>query len=286
MHITISLIPSNLLHPSSFIHHILYPTHRFIPIEPFVLISIITRGSTQYQSLYVAILHSSYTLSSARSPCHLSHSPIYMAHMTFSSIDQNEWRQCGSFWWGLHCRTHRWRRRPFHAFLDVGLVRISTGNRVFDTLKGALNGSLDIPHNDERFLRPSKEKTCKALDPQIPMRVYPHSPIKNTTSTSRESHALLSSTWPTLSFMASMYMNVSKEATPMLKTPSTITDGGWWMQTKKQWPGVSSLRGQHVYPQWKLQNLVRVAPSLGSKQSSMGQIIWYWRRMTLLVFSR
>lgn len=33
--------------------------------------------------------------------------------------------------------------------------------------------------------------------------------------------------------------------------------------TEKQWPGVSSLRDWHVYPQWEPQNLARAVPSLG-----------------------
>ena len=32
--------------------------------------------------------------------------------------------------------------------------------------------------------------------------------------------------------------------------------------TEKQWPGVSSLRDWHVYPQWEPQNLTRAVPSL------------------------
>ncbi|KAF9619280.1 hypothetical protein IFM89_006467 [Coptis chinensis] len=40
-------------------------------------------------------------------------------------------------------------RRPFRAFLDVGLIRTTTSNHVFGALKGALDGGLDIPHSDE-----------------------------------------------------------------------------------------------------------------------------------------
>lgn len=42
-------------------------------------------------------------------------------------------------------------RRPFKAFLDVGLVRTTTGNRVFGALKGAIDGGLNIPHSTKRF---------------------------------------------------------------------------------------------------------------------------------------
>lgn len=36
--------------------------------------------------------------------------------------------------------------KPFRAFLDVGLTRTTTGNRVFAVLKGALDGGMDVPH--------------------------------------------------------------------------------------------------------------------------------------------
>ncbi|KAK7744491.1 60S ribosomal protein L5 [Cytospora paraplurivora] len=42
-------------------------------------------------------------------------------------------------------------RRPFKAFLDVGLVRTSTGARVFGALKGASDGGIFIPHSENRF---------------------------------------------------------------------------------------------------------------------------------------
>lgn len=42
-------------------------------------------------------------------------------------------------------------RRPFKAVLDVGLVRTTTGNRVFGALKGAVDGGIHIPHNTKRF---------------------------------------------------------------------------------------------------------------------------------------
>jgi len=46
---------------------------------------------------------------------------------------------------------HVGERRPFKAFLDVGLVRTTTGNRVFGAMKGAADGGLYIPHKDKRF---------------------------------------------------------------------------------------------------------------------------------------
>lgn len=42
-------------------------------------------------------------------------------------------------------------RRPFKAYLDVGLVRTTTGNRVFGAMKGACDGGINVPHNEQRF---------------------------------------------------------------------------------------------------------------------------------------
>jgi large subunit ribosomal protein L5e len=42
-------------------------------------------------------------------------------------------------------------RRPFKANLDVGLVRTTTGNRVFGAMKGACDGGLHVPHSEKRF---------------------------------------------------------------------------------------------------------------------------------------
>ena len=36
--------------------------------------------------------------------------------------------------------------KPFHAVLDVGLMRTTTGAKIFGALKGAVDGGLDIPH--------------------------------------------------------------------------------------------------------------------------------------------
>lgn len=43
-------------------------------------------------------------------------------------------------------------RRPFKAFLDVGLRRTTTGSRLFAALKGASDGGLNIPHSTKRFV--------------------------------------------------------------------------------------------------------------------------------------
>ncbi|XP_020261453.1 60S ribosomal protein L5 [Asparagus officinalis] len=56
-------------------------------------------------------------------------------------------------------------RRPFRALLDVGLIRTTTGNRVFGALKGALDGGLDIPHSEKRFAGFKKDE--KQLDAEV-----------------------------------------------------------------------------------------------------------------------
>jgi len=53
-------------------------------------------------------------------------------------------------------------RRPFKAFLDVGLARTSTGARVFGAMKGASDGGIFIPHSEKRF--PGYDIETKELD--------------------------------------------------------------------------------------------------------------------------
>ncbi len=52
---------------------------------------------------------------------------------------------------------------PFYCLLDTGLKRTSTGSKVFACLKGALDGGLDIPHNEKRFVGFADKK----LDPEV-----------------------------------------------------------------------------------------------------------------------
>lgn len=52
--------------------------------------------------------------------------------------------------------------RPFTCLLDTGLKRTSTGSKVFAALKGGLDGGLDIPHSEKRFVGYSSED--KKLD--------------------------------------------------------------------------------------------------------------------------
>lgn len=60
-------------------------------------------------------------------------------------------------------------RRPFKAFLDVGLARTSTGARVFGALKGASDGGIFIPHSEKRF--PGYDMESKELDAET-LRKY------------------------------------------------------------------------------------------------------------------
>lgn len=47
--------------------------------------------------------------------------------------------------------TENKEKRPFKAVLDVGLIRTTTGARVFGCLKGACDGGLHVPHSTKRF---------------------------------------------------------------------------------------------------------------------------------------
>lgn len=60
-------------------------------------------------------------------------------------------------------------RRPFKVFLDVGLVRTSTGARVFGAMKGASDGGLYVPHSENRF--PGFDMESKELDAET-LRKY------------------------------------------------------------------------------------------------------------------
>ncbi|KAK4201439.1 hypothetical protein QBC40DRAFT_278209 [Triangularia verruculosa] len=54
------------------------------------------------------------------------------------------------------------QRRPFKAFLDVGLSRTSTGARVFGVMKGASDGGILVPHSENRF--PGFDMESEELD--------------------------------------------------------------------------------------------------------------------------
>jgi large subunit ribosomal protein L5e len=55
--------------------------------------------------------------------------------------------------------------RPFYCLLDAGLKRTSTGSKVFAALKGALDGGLEIPHNEKRFV--GYDKGSKKFDAEV-----------------------------------------------------------------------------------------------------------------------
>jgi len=42
--------------------------------------------------------------------------------------------------------------RPFRCYLDIGLQRTTTGARIFAAMKGAVDGGLEIPHKEKRFV--------------------------------------------------------------------------------------------------------------------------------------
>ncbi|CAG8958274.1 hypothetical protein HYFRA_00000629 [Hymenoscyphus fraxineus] len=60
-------------------------------------------------------------------------------------------------------------RRPFKAFLDVGLHRTSTGARIFGAMKGASDGGILVPHSENRF--PGYDMETKELDAET-LRKY------------------------------------------------------------------------------------------------------------------
>ena len=61
--------------------------------------------------------------------------------------------------------------RPFTCVLDVGLVRTTTGNRVFGALKGAVDGGVNIPHSEKRF--PGYDRDAKDYDAEVSPSPFP-----------------------------------------------------------------------------------------------------------------
>jgi len=49
-------------------------------------------------------------------------------------------------------------RKPFKAYLDVGLRRTTTGARIFAVVKGACDGGINVPHSPSRFVGAPAEK--------------------------------------------------------------------------------------------------------------------------------
>uniref|UniRef100_A0A6Q2YAJ7 Large ribosomal subunit protein uL18 n=1 Tax=Esox lucius TaxID=8010 RepID=A0A6Q2YAJ7_ESOLU len=53
----------------------------------------------------------------------------------------------------------------FTCYLDAGLARTSTGNKVFGALKGAVDGGLSIPHSTKRF--PGYDAESKEFNAEV-----------------------------------------------------------------------------------------------------------------------
>lgn len=53
----------------------------------------------------------------------------------------------------------------FKCFLDVGLMRTSTGAKVFGAMKGAVDGGLNIPHSTKRF--PGYDPESKEFNAEV-----------------------------------------------------------------------------------------------------------------------
>ncbi|XP_066993411.1 uncharacterized protein RpL5 [Anabrus simplex] len=56
-------------------------------------------------------------------------------------------------------------RGAFRCYLDVGLMRTTTGARVFGAMKGAVDGGLNIPHNTKRF--PGYDAESKEFNAEV-----------------------------------------------------------------------------------------------------------------------
>ena len=53
----------------------------------------------------------------------------------------------------------------FRACLDTGLARTSTGARIFGSMKGAVDGGIDIPHSTKRF--PGYDDESKEFNAEV-----------------------------------------------------------------------------------------------------------------------
>jgi large subunit ribosomal protein L5e len=80
---------------------------------------------------------------------------------TFEGVEEPD----GEFTLTEAAETDDGERRPFKAFLDVGLARTSTGARVFGAMKGASDGGILVPHSEKRF--PGYDMETKELDPEL-----------------------------------------------------------------------------------------------------------------------
>jgi large subunit ribosomal protein L5e len=49
-------------------------------------------------------------------------------------------------------------RRPFKAYMDTGLARVTTGAKIFGVLKGVIDGGIFVPHSEKRFPGYNRDK--------------------------------------------------------------------------------------------------------------------------------
>jgi large subunit ribosomal protein L5e len=77
---------------------------------------------------------------------------------TFAGVEEAD----GEYTLTEAAETDDGERRPFKAFLDVGLARTSTGARVFGVMKGASDGGILVPHSENRF--PGYDMESEELD--------------------------------------------------------------------------------------------------------------------------
>ncbi|TPX18425.1 uncharacterized protein E0L32_011666 [Thyridium curvatum] len=84
---------------------------------------------------------------------------------TFTGVEEAD----GEYTLTEAAETDDGERRPFKAFLDVGLARTSTGARVFGAMKGASDGGILIPHSENRF--PGFDMETEELDAET-LRKY------------------------------------------------------------------------------------------------------------------
>lgn len=84
---------------------------------------------------------------------------------TFKGVEEAD----GEFSLTEAAETDDGERRPFKAFLDVGLARTSTGARIFGAMKGASDGGIFVPHSENRF--PGYDMETEELDAET-LRKY------------------------------------------------------------------------------------------------------------------
>eukprot|EP00827_Trimyema_finlayi_P006787 TRINITY_DN82_c0_g1_i2.p1 TRINITY_DN82_c0_g1~~TRINITY_DN82_c0_g1_i2.p1 ORF type:complete len:300 (+),score=109.26 TRINITY_DN82_c0_g1_i2:170-1069(+) len=58
-------------------------------------------------------------------------------------------------------------RKPFKAYLDIGLYRATKGNNIFGCLKGACDGGLNIPHSTKKFVGFKKTEDKETFDAKL-----------------------------------------------------------------------------------------------------------------------